>query len=119
VAGYAVPSDRPIHGVDQTDLLLGKSEAGARDDFFYFSKNELQGVRKGPWKLLRSERRVFYGYVQDRGSSEVELYDLANDIGEEHDVAKEHPEVVERLLEHAETFEMPERLFSEEILLGR
>ena len=119
VAGYAVPSDRPIHGVDQTDLLLGKSETGARDDFFYFSKNELQGVRKGPWKLMLSERRVFYGYVQDRGSSEVELYDLANDIGEEHDVAKEHPEVVERLLEHAETFEMPERLFSEEILLGR
>jgi arylsulfatase A-like enzyme len=119
LAGYAIPTDRKIHGVDQTDLLLGKSEAGARDDFFYFSKNELHGVRKGPWKLMLPDRRDFYRYVSDRGSGGVELYSLENDVGEEHNVAKDHPEVVQRLLEHAKTFEMPDRLFSSEILLGR
>ena len=118
-AGYAVPSDRTIHGVDQSDLLLGKSESGARDDFFYFSMNELHGLRKGSWKLMLADRRDFYPYVQDRGSRNVELYDLENDIGEKINLAQTHPEVVERLLEQAEAFKMPDRLFSPDALLSR
>ena len=118
-AGYAIPTDRDIHGVDQTDLLLGKSDAGARDDFFYFSKNELHGVRKGSWKLMLPDRRDFYRYVSDKGSGGVELYSLENDVGEEHNVAEDHPEVVQRLLKHAKSFEMPDQLFSPEILLAR
>ena len=42
LAGYEAPTDRIIDGVDQTDLLLGKSESGAREDFYYFCQNELQ-----------------------------------------------------------------------------
>ena len=114
-----MPSDRTIHGVDQSDLLLGKSESGARDDFFYFSMNELHGLRKGSWKLMLADRRDFYPYVQDRGSRSVELYDLENDIGEKINLAQAHPEVVERLLEQAKAFKIPDRLFSPDALLSR
>ena len=31
IIGSEIPTDRPIDGVDQTDVLLGKSETGNRD----------------------------------------------------------------------------------------
>ena len=48
LAGFKVPTDRVIDGVDQTNLLLGKDTDGARDTYFY----QGNGVRKGKWKLL-------------------------------------------------------------------
>ena len=107
LAGYDVPDDRIIDGVDQTALLLGKSEAGARDNFCYFCQNELHGVRKGKWKLLLPDRKRFYGYVKDKGSRAVELYDLKSDIGEKKNVAGDNPEIVAELLALAKAFPMP------------
>ncbi len=110
LAGYPVPADRIIDGVDQADLLLGQSEKGARDDFFYFCRNELHGVRKGKWKLMLPDRKVFYGYVDDKGSKNVELYDLEADVGETTNVAEAHPEVVKELLAYAKAFRWPKQL---------
>ena len=110
LAGFAPPADRVIDGVDQTDLLLGRSRTGARDHFHYFSQNELHAVRVGPWKLFLPDRKVFYGYVKDRGTSGLELYNLDEDIGEKRDVAAAHPEVVARLLAFARAYDMPAEL---------
>ncbi len=117
LGGYDVPGDRIIDGVDQTKLLLGGE--GAREDYFYFCKNEMHGVRKGKWKLVLPDRKLFYGYVDDRGSGEVELYDLSVDIGEKNNVAGEHPEVVQEMLEYSKTFSWPETLFGTNIGLPR
>jgi len=108
LAGYEVPKDRIIDGVDQTALLLGKSETGARDNFYYFCQNELHAVRQGKWKLMLPGRKRFYGYVKDKGSGGVELYDLESDIGEKENVAGEHPEIVAKLLALARSFRMPD-----------
>ena len=108
LVGFAVPSDRFIDGVDQTDLLLGTSERGARNDYLYFCRGELHGVRLGKWKLLKANRQQHYGYVKDRGSQNVELYDLNNDIGEQSNLAVDNPEIVEKLLQHAAAIPMPE-----------
>ncbi len=107
LAGYQVPDDRIIDGVDQTALLLGKNEAGARDNFYYFCQNELHGVRKGKWKLIVPNRKWFYGYVKDKGSRDIELYDLEADIGEKENVADQHPEIVAELRRLAEAFLIP------------
>ena len=107
LAGYEVPNDRAIDGVDQTALLFGKSQAGARDDFYYFCQNELHGVRKGRWKLMLPDRKKFWHCVKDRGSGAVELYDLESDIGEKNNVAKEHPEIVSELLALTKAFQTP------------
>jgi len=110
LAGYEVPTDRVIDGLDQTALLLGKSESGARDHIYYLCRNELHGVRKGKWKLLLPNRKNYYGYVKDRGSEGMELYNLEADIGEKHNVVKQHPEIVSELLGRIKAFQWPEKL---------
>lgn len=93
LAGFDVPNDRKIDGVDQTDLLLGKSETGARDNFLYLDN----AVRQGKWKYLRAKHQV-PRYARDTEREEVEeLYDLDSDIGEQHNLAEKHPERVAEL----------------------
>jgi arylsulfatase A-like enzyme len=110
LARFKVPTDRIIDGVDQTDLLLGKSKTGARDHYFYFCRNEMQAVRKGKWKLRLPGLKTFYGYVNDKGSREIELYDLDSDIGEKKNLAKSQPKVVAELLKLTKTFKPPKEL---------
>lgn len=99
LAGVDAPNDRIIDGVDQTDLLLGKSKAGNRKTYFYFSGKH--GVREANWKLLYENRwpkSHNLTYPKDKGTNQVELYDLENDLGETTNLAGKHPEIVERLL---------------------
>lgn len=111
LAGCALPRDRIVDGFDQTELLLGRSDRGAREHFFYFVQNELHAVRQGSWKLRLPDRKVFYEYVKDRGTNEAELYDLAADIGETRNIARENPAVVAQLSAIAGSFRWPEKLF--------
>jgi arylsulfatase A-like enzyme len=93
LAGFQVPADRVMDGVDQTALLLGKNPDGARDTFLY----RTNGVRKGKWKFLKAKHEV-YNYAKDTTRKEViELYDLAADIGETTNLAPAHPEKVAEL----------------------
>jgi arylsulfatase A-like enzyme len=50
LAGGKVPDDRPIDGVDQSDLLLGASDAGRRDHLLTFVGPDLVVAR---WKQFR------------------------------------------------------------------
>lgn len=118
LAGCDVPTDRYIDGVDQTELLFGKNDSGARNDYFYFCKNELHAVRRGNYKLLLADRWQHYNYVKDKGSSEVELYDLVNDIGEERNLASERPNVVRELLKHATSVPFPDTRPDDRIALN-
>jgi len=115
LANVEIPGDRIIDGVDQTDLLHGKSDAGARNDFFYFCKNELHAVRQDNYKLVLPNRKQFYGYVKDKGSQEFELYDLSADIGERNNLQSSQTEIVEALKKHAASFVMPDTLREETI----
>ncbi|MHC4632323.1 MAG: sulfatase family protein [Planctomycetota bacterium] len=110
LARYEVPKDRIIDGVDQTALLLGESEEGARDHLYYLCRNALHGVRKGKWKLLLPNRENYYNYVKDRGSKEMELYNLESDIGERRNLAEQNPEIVSEMLELIKAFQWPARL---------
>jgi arylsulfatase A-like enzyme len=49
--GGKVPNDRPIDGVDQTDLLLGTNDAGRRDTLLTFVGPDLVAAR---WKQFRA-----------------------------------------------------------------
>lgn len=108
LAGFKVPSDRIIDGVDQTDLLLGMDEEGNRDHLYYFSMDNLHGVRQGNWKLLLPNRKGYRTFVKDIGTEGIELYNLEKDIGESANVAKEHPEIVAKLLSGIAQFEASE-----------
>ena len=115
LAGFEPPDDRIIDGIDQTDLLLGLPGSGARNDYFYFCKGELHAVRKGPWKLVLPDRKKHYGYVDDKGSQNAELYNLAQDIGEADNQAAEHSDLVERLTAYAKTLPLPDAPYDDRI----
>jgi arylsulfatase len=51
IVGGKMPTDRPIDGVDQSDVLLGKSPAGRRDSLLSFIGPVLVAAR---WKQFRA-----------------------------------------------------------------
>lgn len=100
LAGFEVPSDRRIDGIDQTELLLGNRDTGRES--FYFSQ---AGIRKGKWKYLKPKAH-FHGYaVEDDRAKVDELYDLEADLGERNNLAESHPDLVNELKELMESIE--------------
>jgi arylsulfatase A-like enzyme len=49
--GSKVPADRPIDGVDQTDVLYGKSETGNRNSLLTFIGADMVAVRWKQWRM--------------------------------------------------------------------
>lgn len=51
ILGASLPTDRPIDGLDQTDVLLGAPPAGHRDSLLSFVGPNLLAVRVHQWRL--------------------------------------------------------------------
>jgi len=51
IIGSKMPTDRPIDGVDQTDVLFGKSETGNRDSLLTFIGPDLVAARWKQWRV--------------------------------------------------------------------
>ena len=51
IVGGKMPTDRPIDGVDQTDVLLGNSAMGHRESLLSFIGGDLVAVRWKQWRL--------------------------------------------------------------------
>ncbi|MEN6548761.1 MAG: sulfatase [Armatimonadia bacterium] len=104
LAGTAPPPERPIDGHDLAPLLLQGATTSPYDDegFLYYFMGQLQAVRSGPWKLYLPLTGKLLGPSQKTAQTAAELYDLRNDIAEEHEVSAEHPEVAEGLQALAE-----------------
>lgn len=103
LAGAEVPVDRIIDGRDIIPLMFG--EPGSRSPyqaFFYYQIDQLQAVRSGRWKLHLPLEKKKKNWGEPIPNVPLQLYDLKADISESHDVSKEHPDVVERLLAYAE-----------------
>lgn len=98
LAGAELPSDRPIDGKDIREILFGHPSAQSPHEMFlYYKLGTLECVRAGDWKLRRARhaRRK-----SDDGKSATftpQLYNLADDIAEAHDVAAQYPEKVAEL----------------------
>ena len=51
IVGGKMPTDRPIDGIDQTDVLLGKSEMGHRESLLSFIGPDLVAARWKQWRV--------------------------------------------------------------------
>lgn len=96
-----------IDGISMVPTLLGIG--GQKEhEYLYWEFHEQggkQAVRWGDWKAVRLNVR------ENRDDTSVELYNLAEDIGEENDVADSHPELVEQMLRYMEEAHIPNEAF--------
>jgi arylsulfatase A-like enzyme len=75
-----------LDGVDLVPFLTRKNRAAPHARLFWrMDGGEAFAVREGNWKWIRTY------------SNPPELYNLADDIGESHNVAQSHPDIATRL----------------------
>jgi iduronate 2-sulfatase len=99
LAGGTLPAEPVIDGRDISPLLLGQTTGSPRGVQYYFSRYQLQAVRKGPWKLAIKAQNETMGRPAppDAATDEPRLYNLDKEIGELTNVAAGHPEIVKEL----------------------
>jgi arylsulfatase A-like enzyme len=102
-----------IDGTDITELWTGNLDANPRDEIlFYYGKNNLNGVRKGNWKLVLPHTWASYdakpginGHGGKRIKKKVDtpqLYNMMRDPGEQYNVIEYHSEKAAELMEVVE-----------------
>ena len=103
LAGAKLP-ERKIDGKDMSPVLLGKADGDFRghEAFFYYRMEQLQAVRSGPWKLYLPLDAKYIANNRKTAPSTLELYNVVEDLAEEHEVSAQHPQVVRELKAHAE-----------------
>jgi arylsulfatase A-like enzyme len=79
-----------IDGISILPLLTGHESMQKQHDFLYWEFHEgpssKQAVRMGDWKCVRLDPK-----------GKLELYNLRADESESHDVADQHPEIVQKM----------------------
>ena len=81
--GAELPDDLILDGYDWWPVLC-KSEPSPRTEMFWQRKNTI-GARVGNWKWV------------DMAEAGGGLYDLASDIGEQHDLSKDRPDILQHV----------------------
>lgn len=89
LAGVKLDKRRKYDGVNLMPYLAGNQRGRPHDELFWRIGNRA-AIRKGDWKLLRNP-------VRGRPAA-WQLYDLANDISEENDLAGKNPAKLRELL---------------------
>lgn len=102
VGGADTPEN--LDGISLVPVLTGKSESHKHHQYLYWEFQERGGkecITDGTWKLVALDTMKPSGPI-------FELYDISQDPTEQNDVAKDHPEIVEKLREIKATFHTPE-----------
>lgn len=105
IASVSCPAD--IDGISFLPTLLSAKGAQKQHDYLYWEfpvGKGAQAIRKGDWKAVR------VGVSKDPDIP-VELYNLAEDIGETTDVAAEHPDIVEEMKALFKSARIPSEVF--------
>ena len=100
LTGAPIPADRTLDGADVRSILMGDAGApGPHPVFYYYRGLNLEAVREGEWKLMLPTAANAGGKAKAREESEskARLFNLKTDIGENTDVAAQHPEIIARL----------------------
>ena len=104
LAGTEIPGS--TDGVSFAPTLLGEGEQRIAPYLYweFTGYGGQQVVRLGDWKGIRRD-------IVKKQNLEVELYNLADDIGETTNLAKEHPDIVARMESVMREARTPSALF--------
>ncbi|HKL20930.1 MAG TPA: arylsulfatase, partial [Tichowtungia sp.] len=101
----------PDAAEDSVSLLpvFQNPDQSVRDSLVHHSFLGKFAIREGKWKLMLSPGSGGWWPPRDEKAREmglppVQLYDMQADIGEQHNLQAEHPEVVERMTKLLEKF---------------
>ena len=100
------PVPKNIQGISFAPTLLGKGEQ-KKHGHLYWEFQEKAGrraIQQGDWKLVQYN-------LSKPNKLTTELFNLAEDIGENKDLSKAHPEKLAELLKLIETARVPSELF--------
>ncbi|EAQ81409.1 N-acetylgalactosamine 6-sulfate sulfatase (GALNS) [Blastopirellula marina DSM 3645] len=88
VAGVSKEVPAGIDGISFLPTITGKGEQPQHDYLYwaFYEQGGAQAIRQGDWKA-----------IQQPINTPVRLYNLQSDLGEEHDLAADHPEKVKAM----------------------
>jgi arylsulfatase A len=104
VAGMNAPSDRAIDGTDLSPLFRGQTLLRETPLFWYFYRvNPQLALRDGDWALIGRiddpvKKRTHWlastdmPFIKGSTPTHFELYNLRDDIGQQHDLSAKEPE---------------------------
>jgi uncharacterized sulfatase len=98
LAGVEPPAD--LDSVSFVAEITGHPDRQPRHDYLYwefYERGGSQAVRRGDWKAVRSPMHT----------GPIELYNLAEDLGEARDVAGQHPDRVQAMQQIMEEAHQP------------
>lgn len=98
VAGIAPPQDRPLDGIDLSPVLFKQDPLPSRPLFWANLNNNgsrSEALRDGSWKLVVQHPKAKPGTFENES---IELFNLAEDESEEHNIATEQPERASAML---------------------
>ncbi|MBN2138668.1 MAG: arylsulfatase [Sedimentisphaerales bacterium] len=84
IIGARTPED--IDGISYLPTLLQKPDKQKQHEYLYWELNGKQALRVGDYKAVRNKQ-----------GGKVELYNLAEDLAEANDLAKEKPDIFEKM----------------------
>ena len=89
---------RLIDGKDISELMIGEKAKSPHEAIYYYDRDQLQAVRRGRWKLfLPLETYGRHPHFTHQPSRDPLLFDLVSDQSCQHDVAGQHPQLVQEL----------------------
>jgi arylsulfatase A-like enzyme len=81
------PTNKTIDGISIKESLLNNQKLAERDVFFAYGNKSF--IRRGDWKLIRTRRKI---------GNRIELYNFANDLGEQNDLSTKRTDLADTLL---------------------
>jgi arylsulfatase A-like enzyme len=103
LAGFKAPKD--IDGISMLPTLLSKPGSQKRHEFLYWEFHEQgkkQAVRMGDWKGIRLN-------AAKKPDGPIELYNLKSDIGENQNVADQHPDIFAKMAQYMKQARVPSK----------
>ena len=92
LTGYALPADAAADSFDFLPYLKGEADAGPRTFMVHNTNPDAYAIRDGDWVLVHVAPA---GKKPGKGRERAaELYNLREDISQQHDLAAKHPERV-------------------------